>query len=284
MPIRSEAATDCTFCIIPSMRGGLVSRPIGDVLEEAKNLAGPASGKSSSSLWTTGLRARSSAPQQASGAGWPGEDAAQELCEGAGQLRHLGACTASIPYRRSMRDSADGRGQDPAVSRCALPACQPARAEGDAATGERRATSSASRAWRAICPDLTIRSTFIAGFPWRNRKPSSELAFLEKRSSTALAILRSKAPEANQLAGAVPEAVRERQRQLMELRKTSQPNAWRPRSAARSRCWLTKSTRRGHRAQQADAPEIPTASSISTVFSMSPGDFLTVRVVDTDAQ
>ena len=62
--------------------------------------------------------------------------------------------------------AADGRGPRAAVPRRAVPARASRRAEAHEAAGQRReATSSASQRWREACPELVIRSTFIAGFP-----------------------------------------------------------------------------------------------------------------------
>ena len=93
-----------------------------------------------------------------------------ELCR-AGRTRarawRLGAPALRLSVSARRRgDAADGDRQDPAVPRRAVPAREPAHPQADEAPGERaRRTLERIRAWREICPELTIRSTFIVGFP-----------------------------------------------------------------------------------------------------------------------
>ena len=79
-----------------------------------------------------------------------------------------------------------------------------------------------SRAWRAICPDLTIRSTFIAGFPGETEEEFQYLLdFLEEAQLDRVGCFAYSPVEgasANALPGAVPDAVREERRaRFMEV-------------------------------------------------------------------
>jgi ribosomal protein S12 methylthiotransferase len=94
----------CSFCIIPSMRGDLVSRPIGDVMEEAQRLV------------DAGVR----------------EDQAYGVVAGSRRTGGMGATALCLPLpQRRQRDPADGRGKGPALSGCSLAACKPAYSQID---------------------------------------------------------------------------------------------------------------------------------------------------------
>jgi len=76
-----------------------------------------------------------------------------------------------VPARR-RRDPVDGRRQDPAVPRHSVPARQPARAEAHEASGARREHARAHPPVARNLPDITLRSTFIVGFPARRKRTS----------------------------------------------------------------------------------------------------------------
>jgi ribosomal protein S12 methylthiotransferase len=89
----------CTFCIIPSMRGDLVSRPIGEVMREAERLVKPACGAAGHLAGHQRLRRRPEVPHRLLG-GSPGAHALDELCEALAASSAPGcACTTSIRTR-----------------------------------------------------------------------------------------------------------------------------------------------------------------------------------------
>jgi hypothetical protein len=138
--------------------------------------------------------------------------------QGAGRTRRLGAPALRLSLSQRRRsDPADGGRQDPALPRRALPARQPAHPQADEAPGQRREGARRIAPGARICPDLTIRSTFITGFPGETEAEFEELLdFLDEAQLDrvgAFAYSPVEGAEANQLPGAVPdEELREERR------------------------------------------------------------------------
>lgn len=166
----------CTFCIIPSLRGDLVSRPVGSVLSEAENLV------------KAGVQELLVVSQDTSAYGvdlkykldfWGGKPVKTrmlELCEALGSMGVWVRLHYVYPYPHVdnvIPLMAEGKilpyldipfqhGSPSVLKRMK----RPAHAEN---TLERIKT------WRAICPDLIIRSTFIVGFPGETEEEFEEL-------------------------------------------------------------------------------------------------------------
>jgi ribosomal protein S12 methylthiotransferase len=172
----------CSFCIIPSMRGDLVSRPVGEVMQEAQNLA------------NAGVKELLVISQDTSAYGvdvkyrtgfWQGRPVKTRMHELVSALAELGVWVRLhyvYPYP-SVDDviplMAAGRvlpyldvpfqHSNPRILKLMK---RPA-------SGEKNLDR--IRAWRAACPELTIRSTFIVGFPGETDAEFEELlAFLEE--------------------------------------------------------------------------------------------------------
>jgi ribosomal protein S12 methylthiotransferase len=172
----------CSFCIIPSMRGDLVSRPIGEVMQEAENLV------------KAGVKELLVISQDTSAYGvdvkyrtgfWRGRPAKTrmtQLCENLGQLGAWVRLHYVYPYPHVdevIPLMAEGRilpyldvpfqHASPRILRLMK---RPASAE---------KVLQRIRGWRDICPGITIRSTFIVGFPGETEAEFSELLqFLEE--------------------------------------------------------------------------------------------------------
>src|SRR6266581_9320816 len=215
----------CSFCIIPSLRGDLVSRPIGEVLSEAENLV------------NAGVRELLVISQDTSAYGvdvkyrtgfWGGRPLRTrlyDLCQGLGELGIWVRLHYVYPYP-SVDDliplMAEGKilpyldvPFQHASPRILKLMKRPASAENNL---ER------IRAWRAVCPDITIRSTFIAGFPGETESEFEELLqFLQEAQLDRVGVFAYSPVEgaaANDLPGALPEELREeRRRQVMDLQE-----------------------------------------------------------------
>ena len=280
----------CTFCIIPSMRGPLVSRPIGDVLQEAKNLAEAGVKEilvisQDTSAYGVDLKYRTGF-----WGGRPVKTRLKELCEALAEFGIWVRLHYVYPYP-SVDDliplMAEGKllpyldvPFQHASPRILKAMKRPASAENNL---ER------IKAWRSICPEITIRSTFIAGFPGETDAEFEELlAFLEEARLDRVGCFAYSPVEgavANDLPGAVPEEVRqERQRQLMELQEDISAELMAAKIGREIEVLVDEVDDEGAIARsKADAPEIDGLVYLDGVFDVEPGDFLTVRVVDTDA-
>ncbi len=280
----------CTFCIIPSMRGPLVSRPIGDVLQEAKNLAEAGVKEilvisQDTSAYGVDLKYR-----MGFWGGRPVKTRLKELCEALAEFGIWVRLHYVYPYP-SVDDliplMAEGKllpyldvPFQHASPRILKAMKRPASAENNL---ER------IKAWRSICPEITIRSTFIAGFPGETEEEFEELlGFLEEAKLDRVGCFAYSPVEgavANDLPGAVPEEVRqERQRQLMELQEDISAELMAAKIGREIEVLVDEVDEEGAVARsKADAPEIDGLVYLDGVFDVEPGDFLTVRVVDTDA-
>jgi ribosomal protein S12 methylthiotransferase len=279
----------CTFCIIPSMRGPLVSRPIGDVLQEAKSLA------------EAGVRELLVISQDTSAygvdvkyrtgffGGRPVKTRLKELCEALAESGIWVRLHYVYPYPsvdELLPLMADGKilpyldvpfqHANPRILKAMK---RPASAENNL---ER------IRSWRAICPEITIRSTFITGFPGETEAEFEELlAFVEEARLNRVgcfAYSPVRGAEANRLPGAVPDEVREdRRRRLMEVQEDISADLLAAKIDSEIEVLVDAVDGEGTIARsKADAPEIDGLVFINDFSGAEPGDFLRVRVVDAD--
>ncbi len=156
----------CTFCIIPSMRGKLVSRPIGDVLEEAERLK------------EAGVKALLVISQDTSAYGvdvryrtgfWQGQPVKTQLlalCETLGQMGIWVRLHYVYPYP-NVDDIIPLMAEGKILPYLDIPFQHASQSVLKAMKRPAHAENTLQRIvkWRAICPQLTIRSTFIVGFP-----------------------------------------------------------------------------------------------------------------------
>lgn len=172
----------CSFCIIPRLRGDLVSRPAADVLREAERLV--AAGVKELLVISQDTSAYGIDVKYASSA-WRGREISARFLDLATALGELGVWVRLhyvYPYPHVdgvIPLMAEGKilpyldipfqhGSPTVLKRMKRPAAQ-------------EKTLARIAKWREICPDLTIRSTFIVGFPGETEDEFSELlAFLEE--------------------------------------------------------------------------------------------------------
>ncbi|MBU3724920.1 MAG: 30S ribosomal protein S12 methylthiotransferase RimO [Burkholderiaceae bacterium] len=287
----------CSFCIIPSMRGDLVSRPIGEVMREAENLVEAGVKEllvisQDTSAYGVDLKYRTDFVN-----GRPVRTRMTELCQELGRLGAWVRLHYVYPYPHvdeilplmaqglvlPYLDVPFQHAHPDVLKRMKRPA-----------SGERNLERIA--AWRAVCPDITIRSTFIVGFPGETEAEfETLLTFLQEAQLDRVGCFAYSPVEgaaANGLPNPVPEQIRlERQERFMQTQAAI--------SEARLARWI------GRRIQvlvddadpeqgmligrtMADAPEI---DGIVRIFpdpnSRHPvpariGEFATVEVVDSD--
>lgn len=215
----------CTFCIIPSMRGDLDSRPIGDVLSEAQRLA------------NAGVKELLVISQDTSAYGvdvkhktgfWDGQPvktSMQGLCEALGKLGIWVRLHYVYPYP-SVDDVIPLMAEGKLLPYLDIP-LQHAnkrilRLMKRPGSAER--TLERIQKWREICPDLTIRSTFIVGFPGETEEEFEELLqFLREAQLDRVGCFTYSDVEgakANELPDPVPEEVKQqRYARFMEVQQ-----------------------------------------------------------------
>ena len=288
----------CSFCIIPSMRGDLVSRPIGEVMREAESLVKAGVKEllvisQDTSAYGVDIKYRTDFVN-----GRPVRTRMTELCEALAALGvwvrlhyvypypHVDEVLPlmasgkllpylDIPFQHSHPD---------VLKRMKRPA-----------SGEKNIERVA--AWRAICPDLTIRSTFIVGFPGETEAEFEHLLeFLQAAQLDRVGCFTYSPVDgaaANALANPVPEEIKlERLDRFMRLQETI--------SEARLRRWVGRRVRvliDGIDADEgqligrtsADAPDIDGVVRISPdpnsrhPIPAAIGEFAMVDIVDSDA-
>jgi len=280
----------CTFCIIPSMRGDLVSRPIGEVMTEAQALV------------KAGVKELLVVSQDTSAYGvdvkyrtgfWGGRPLRTRMTELACALGELGAWVRlhyvyPYPHVDEMIPlMAEGKILPyldvpfQHASRRILKAMKrPANAEDNLAR---------IRRWREICPELTIRSTFIVGFPGETEGDFEELlTFLEEAQLDRVGCFAYSPVEgaaANALAGAVPEAVKEARRErFMAVQERISAERLERKVGRQITVLVDEITDDGAMARSAaDAPEIDGVVHVARSRKFELGEFAQVRVTRSDA-
>lgn len=283
----------CTFCIIPSMRGDLVSRPVADIMLEAENLL------------RAGVRELLVISQDTSAYGvdvkyrmgfWNGRPIKTRITELATALGELAAQYGAwvrlhyvypyphvdelIPLMVQQRilpylDVPFQHAHPAVLKRMKRPA---------------NAQKSLERvqAWRAMCPELTIRSTFIAGFPGETEAEFETLldfirtAELDRVGCFAYSPVTG--ATANELPGALPDAVRhERRARFMEVAETVSVQRLKRKVGQTLRVLVDELNEAGGVARSsADAPEIDGVVYIEPISNASQayqaGDFVEVKI------
>jgi len=280
----------CTFCIIPSMRGDLVSRPVGDVMQEAANLV------------KAGVKELLVISQDTSAYGvdvkyrtgfWNGRPLKTRMTELAQALAGLGAWVRLhyvYPYPHVdevIPLMAEGKllpyldvPFQHASPRILKLMKRPASAENNLAR---------IRHWREICPDITIRSTFIAGFPGETEAEFEELlAFLEEAQLDRVGCFAYSAVEgatANALPSHVPEEVKEERRaRFMKLQEKISRQRLKHKVGKTLTVLVDEVGTDGAIARSsADAPDIDGVVHVAPGTGMKVGEFIKVRVNRADA-
>ena len=281
----------CSFCIIPSMRGRLVSRPIGDVLKEAEQLARAGVKEilvisQDTSAYGSDLKY---APQR-----WRGADRAARFYDLAAALGELGVWIRlhyvyPYPHVDQAVELMAGGGVLPyldipfqhASPRILKLMKRPAAAEN---------TLDRIAAWRRIVPDIAIRSTFIVGFPGETEKDFEQLldwmrvAKLDRVGCFEYSPVEGAA--ANALAqDIVPDEVKhERRERFMELAAEISAERLEQKVGRTLRVLIDRIDGDVAIARSAsDAPEIDGVVRILAAGGLKVGDFSDVRIIRSDA-
>ena len=290
----------CTFCIIPSMRGDLVSRPIGDVLKEAE------------ALFEGGVKELLVISQDTSAYGvdvkyrmgfWEGRPVKTRMLElvqtlgeiaqkyGAWVRLHyvypypavdevlpLMATGSILPYL----DVPLQHSHPDVLKRMKRPA-----------SGEKNLER--IQKWREVCPQLVVRSTFIAGFPGETEAEFEHLLHFVREAQIdragCFAYSPIKGALANELPGMLPQAVREERRsRFMQVAEEVSIQRLQQRIGATMQVLVDSATAMGKKGgvgrTYADAPEIDGVvkllppEKISKTYKV--GEFTRARIVGVD--
>ena len=279
----------CSFCIIPALRGKLVSRPIDDVLREAQRLA--AAGVRELLVISQDTSAYGADIRYAPAA-WRGEEYRTrfiDLARGLGTLGiwvrlhyvypypHVDEVIPLMAERRILPylDIPFQHGSPSVLKRMRRPA--------HSEDVLRRIA-----AWRTQCPDLTLRSTFIVGFPGETEREFEELLdWLEEAQLDRVGCFKYSPVEgaaANALAGHVPAEVQEeRYARFMERAAAISAKRLARRIGTRMRVLVDSVGEQGAVARsEADAPEIDGVVRIAAADGLRPGDWADVEITSSD--
>jgi ribosomal protein S12 methylthiotransferase len=287
----------CSFCIIPSMRGDLVSRPIGDVLGEAQR------------LFESGVKELLVISQDTSAYGvdvkyrtgfWDGKPVKTrmlDLCQKLGELaaKHGAWVRLHYVYPYPHVDEilplmAEGlilpyldvpfqHSHPEVLKRMKRPA-----------SGEKNLDR--LQRWREICPELVVRSTFIAGFPGETEEQFEHLLDFVREAridrAGAFAYSPVEGATANALEGALPEAVREERRaRFMAVAEAVSAEKLQSRVGATMQVLVDSAPALGRKGglgrSYADAPEIDGSVKLlppeKASKTLKVGEFTKARVV-----
>ena len=279
----------CTFCIIPSMRGDLVSRPVGDVMQEAENLV------------KAGVKELLVISQDTSAYGvdikyrtgfWGGRPIRTRMTELVSAMGELGVWVRLhyvYPYPHVdevIPLMAQGKilpyldiPFQHANSRILKLMKRPASSENVLAR---------IRQWRETCPDITLRSTFIVGFPGETEAGFEDLLdFLEKAQLDrvgAFAYSPVEGAMANELPDPVPlDIQQERLGRLMQLQEEISGERLSEKIGRTIQVLVDEVDEEGAIARSsADAPEIDGLVYIHNGQALKTGELVMVRVTDSD--
>ncbi len=284
----------CSFCIIPSMRGDLVSRPVGEVLNEAENLVN--AGVSEILVISQDTSAYGVDVKYRSGF-WNGRPVKTRMTELTKSLSELGVWVRLhyvYPYPHVdevIPLMADGlilpyldvpfQHASPRILKAMK---RPASSENNLAR---------IKAWRDICPDITVRSTFIAGFPGETEDDFQMLLdFLEEAQLDRVGCFTYSAVDgasANALPDQVPEEVKqERLARFMEVQERISAAKLQSKVGTMQTVLVDElvEDEEGNieaiGRTKADAPEIDGVVYLADAEGLNPGDFVEVEIYDAD--
>lgn len=280
----------CSFCIIPSMRGDLVSRPVTDVLEEAEKLV------------SAGVKELLIVSQDTSaygvdvkyvGGNWRGENYRTHVTDLARALGKLGVWVRMhyvYPYPH-VKDLMPLMHEGVVLPYLDIPFqhASPTVLKAMRRPANQEKTAAQIASWRADCPDITLRSTFIVGFPgeteadfefllnWLDEVQLDRVGCFKYEDVTGAA--------ANGLDNHVPEAVKEeRYARFMEKAQSISAAKLQKKIGTIQQAIVDEINPDGMVARtKADAPEIDGLILAPRKKGVRVGDIIALEVTDADA-
>ena len=279
----------CTFCIIPSMRGDLVSRQIGEVLDEAKRLK--AAGVNELLVISQDTSAYGVDVKYQTGFwnGMPVKTHMQQLCEKLGEMDMWVRLHYVYPYPH-VDDLIPLMAEGKILPYLDIPFQHANKRilRLMKRPGSADRTVERIKKWRAICPDLVIRSTFIVGFPGETEEEFEELlTFLEEAQLDRVGCFKYSPVEgatANQLPNPIAEDVKEeRLKRFMDVQSQISAQRLQNRIGKEYFVMVDEVTSEGAVARSfGEAPEIDGVIHINDEHELLPGQRLWVEVIHAD--
>ena len=279
----------CSFCIIPSMRGDLVSRPVGDVLDEAQRLA------------RAGVKELLVISQDTSAYGvdvkyrsgfWNGRPVKTRMTELCSALSELGIWVRLhyvYPYP-NVDEVIPLMAEGKILPYLDIPFqhASPRILKAMKRPAFEDRTMARIHRWREQCPDITLRSTFIVGFPGETE---SEFQYLIDWMSEAqldrvgcFQYSPVEGASANALEGAVPDEIKqERYDRFMAHQQAISTERLARKVGKEFDVLIDEVDDEGAVGRSsADAPEIDGSVFVDSAVPLKPGDMVRVRVTDSD--
>lgn len=279
----------CTFCIIPSMRGDLDSRPIGSVLDEAKRLA------------EAGVKELLVISQDTSAYGvdikhrtgfWNGQPVKTDMVSLCEQLSSLGVWVRlHYVYPYPHVDSVIplmAEGKILPYLDIPLQHASPKILKAMKRPGSVERTLERIKRWREICPELTLRSTFIVGFPGETEEDFAMLLdFLSEAKLDRVGCFKYSPVEgatANELDDQVPEDIKEQRfHRFMQLQQQISAQRLQDKIGLTYPVIIDEVDEEGAIGRSmADAPEIDGVVYLNGETSLKTGDIVQVRIENAD--
>lgn len=279
----------CTFCIIPSLRGDMVSRPIGNVLDEAKRLVDSGVKELLIIAQDTSAYGIDSNNRTGFWNGMPLKTNILALCE---QLSTLGIWVRLhyvYPYP-SVDDLVPLMADGKILPYLDIPLqhASPSILKSMKRPGTIEKTLERIHKWRNICPDITLRSTFIVGYPGETDHDFDLLLqFLQEAQLDRVGCFTYSSIDgavANQLSGQIPESIKqERYNQFMQLQQSISANKLADKIGKTMPVIIDEVDEEGAIARSmADAPEIDGVVYLNEEFSVNVGDIVNVTIEHSD--
>ncbi len=279
----------CTFCIIPSMRGDLVSRPIDDVMQEAQNLV------------QSGVRELLVISQDTSAYGvdtryatrfWNGQPLKTRFYDLARALGQFGVWVRLhyvYPYPH-VDEVIPLMAEGLILPYLDIPFqhASPGILKAMQRPGSQEKVLERIRQWRSICPQLVIRSTFIVGFPGETEDDFKMLLdFLDQAQLDRVGCFQYSNVEgarANELPGQVDAAIKqERYDRFMQHQQRISTRRLQRRIGQTLQVLVEQPYEHGWVGRSyADAPEIDGVVYIESDQTLNPGELVEVRVTASD--
>lgn len=279
----------CSFCIIPALRGDLVSRPVNQVMAEAERLV------------KAGVKELLVISQDTSAYGldikyaesrWKGAPLKARFLDLSRALGDLGAWVRLhyvYPYPH-VDDVIPLMAEGKILPYLDIPFqhASPAVLKAMRRPAHQEKTAERIRRWRDVCPDLAIRSTFIVGFPGETEEDFEMLlGWLREAKINRAGCFKYEAvagAKANELAGAVPEEVKEeRWNRFMAAQQEVSAALLEAKVGRTIDVIIDEIDSEGAIGRSKwDAPEIDGSVFIDGAFDLKPGEIVPVRVTSAD--